>query len=55
MFVTLPATGVQGSAEMYMQAIEIVENEGKAAMAGDTYRSAISEPRLTASHEHCRI
>ena len=32
---------------MYLQAIEIVENEGKAAMAGDTYRSAISESCLT--------
>ena len=32
---------------MYLQAVELVENEGKAATAGETYRSAISEAPLS--------
>ena len=34
----------QGAATLYLQAVEIImENDGKAAMAGDTFRTAIGE------------
>ena len=32
---------MQGASKLYLQAIDIMEGEGKAALAGDTFRTAI--------------